>query len=179
MKFVVYILGVLFLGAAHAQFEPAYIGGNNPQSIYNNPSLVLKYLLKTQGKVQEACLQVPGVGYSILSISQCMQAVNNLLDSKNPDSFVKIIYIQVYVNPKNQQKIFKTVIMFKTFTSTTFLGIESLYKNGPNFELITYILDSDIRTIRNVMNDESIDPTEVFACGDLKEIFSKKVFRSA
>ena len=51
--------------------------------------------------------------------------------------------------------------MLKTFTSTTFVGIESLYKptGYPSFELISYIMDADIETIRLVLDDQTIDPT--------------------
>ncbi len=160
-------------------YDPAYVGGNNAQTIFNNPSLISKVIESATGRIQEACLQIPGIGYSVLSIRQLQQSVNNLLDIKNPDSFVKMIYFQEYVNPKTRQLIYKTVIMFKTFTSTVFLGIESLYKPSgfPSFEVITYIMDADIRTIRNVLGDESIDPTQMFACGDLKAIYSTKVFQ--
>ena len=71
--------------------------------------------------------------------------------------------------------------MLKTFTSTTFVGIESLYKptGNPSFELLSYIMDADIDTIRLVLDDQTIDPTQMFACGDIKDVFSKKVFKPA
>ena len=71
--------------------------------------------------------------------------------------------------------------MIKTFTSTTFLGIESLYKPSgyPTFEVLNMIMDADIQTIRIVMDDYDIDPTQVFACGDIKDIYSKKVHKTA
>ena len=103
------------------------------------------------------------------------------MDTRNSDSYAKIIYFKEFVNPKTKQNIFKTVVMLKTFTSTTFVGIEALYKPSgyPSFELLSYIMDADINTIRIVMDDNEIDPTQVFACGDIKDIFTKKVFKSA
>ena len=107
--------------------------------------------------------------------------MNSLLDTRNADSYAKIIYFKEYVNPKTKQLIFKTVLMIKTFTSTTFLGIESLYKPSgyPTFEVLNMIMDADIQTIRIVMDDYDIDPTQVFACGDIKDIYSKKVHKTA
>ena len=76
------------------------------------------------------------------------------MDTRNSDSYAKLIYFKEFVNPKTKQLIFKTVLMLKTFTSTTFVGIESLYKADANhFELLSYIMDADINTIRLVMDD--------------------------
>ncbi len=60
-----------------------------------------------------------------------------------------------------------------------FVGLESLYKPDgfPSFELLSYILDSDLANVRKVLKDESIDQSGFLACGDLKEIFSLKNFR--
>lgn len=177
MKLTNFLYTLLLITPAITQSQVNYVGGNNPQTIMNNPALIMKFLEQTTGKIQEACLQIPGVGYAVLSIRQCQQSINTLLNSENQDSFAKIIYFKEYENPKTQQLIFKSVIMFKTFTSTVFVGIESLYRD-PSFEVLTYILDSDIKTIRLIMDDDTIDPTGVFACGDIKEIYSKKVFKS-
>lgn len=177
MKFTNFLLTLFLIAVISTQSQVNYVGGNNPQTIMNNPGLIMKFLEQTTGKIQEACLQIPGVGYAVLSLRQCQQSINNLLNSENQDSFAKIIYFKEYENPKTNQLIFKSVMMFKTFTSTMFVGIESLYRN-PSFELLTYILDSDIKTIRLIMDDDTIDPTGVFACGDIKEIYSRKVFKS-
>lgn len=174
MKFTNFLVTLLIMTCTMSQ---NYVGGNNPQSLMNNPALIMKFLEQTTGKIQEACLQVPGIGYAVLSLRQVQQSINNLLNSENQDSFAKIIYFKEYENPKTQQLIFKSVFMFKTFTSTMYLGIESLYRN-PSFEVLTYILDSDIKTVRMIMDDESVDPNGVFACGDIKEIFSRKMFKS-
>ena len=60
-----------------------------------------------------------------------------------------------------------------------FLGIESLYnpKGFPTFELLSYILDSELSNVKKVLKDESINSTGFLACGDLKEIYSRKNFR--
>jgi len=60
-----------------------------------------------------------------------------------------------------------------------FVGLETLYKpNGfPSFELISYLLDSDLANIRKVLNDDNITSERTLACGDLKEIYSAKNFR--
>jgi len=75
--------------------------------------------------------------------------------------------------------IYKVVFQFKTYTGTVFVGIESLYKpkGFSSFELISYILDSDIENVKKVMRDENIDQNKFLACGDLKEIYSLKNFR--
>jgi len=67
----------------------------------------------------------------------------------------------------------------KTFTNNVYLGIESLYKPSgfSSFELISYIMDSNLDNVRKVMRDENIDTNKHFACGDVKEIFSRKVHR--
>ena len=64
----------------------------------------------------------------------------------------------------------------KTFTDSHFLGIESLYKptGWPSFEVLSYILDSELENVRKVMKDEDIDASRMYACGDLKEIYSRK-----
>ena len=66
--------------------------------------------------------------------------------------------------------------MIKTFNDVTYVGIESLYKpqGYPSFELLGYVVDSDLKTIKKVLKDNSIDPNDIFACGDIKEIFSRK-----
>lgn len=175
MKFTNFLISLLIISCTLSQAQ--YNGGNNPQTLANNPALIMKFLEQTTGKIQEACLQVPGIGYAVLSLRQVQQSINNLLNSENQDSFAKIIFFKEYENPKTQQLIFKTVLMFKTFTSSMYLGIESLYRD-PSFEVLTYILDADIKTVRIVMDDETIDPSGVFACGDIKEIYSRKVFKS-
>lgn len=67
--------------------------------------------------------------------------------------------------------------MIKTFTSTVFIGVESVYKpqGYPSFELLSYLLDSNLDNIKLVMKDQSIDPNDIFACGDIKEVFSRKI----
>ena len=35
-------------------------------------------------------------------------------------------------------------------------------------------MDEDLNNIKLVLKDESIDPEEFYACGDLKEIFTRK-----
>lgn len=36
-------------------------------------------------------------------------------------------------------------------------------------------MDTDLDNIKMVLKDESIDPNDIFACGDIKEIFSRKM----
>lgn len=66
--------------------------------------------------------------------------------------------------------------MIKTFTSTVYVAIESIYKpqGYPSFELVSYLMDEDLDNIKLVLKDESINPEDIFACGDIKEIFSRK-----
>lgn len=80
------------------------------------------------------------------------------------------------MNPKTKQIIYKTVLHIKTFAEEIFVGIEALYKpqGYPSFELLSYIMDSDLNNIKLVLKDQSVDPNEFYACGDLKEIFSRK-----
>ena len=35
-------------------------------------------------------------------------------------------------------------------------------------------MDEDLDNIKLVLKDESINPEDIFACGDIKEIFSRK-----
>ena len=48
--------------------QQPYIGGNDPNFLMNNPSLTKELLLKTKGKVAEACKNIPGIGAAVLSI---------------------------------------------------------------------------------------------------------------
>ena len=66
--------------------------------------------------------------------------------------------------------------MIKTFTSTVYVAIESIYKpqGYPSFELVSYLMDEDLDNIKLVLKDESINTEDIFACGDIKEIFSRK-----
>ena len=56
--------------------------------------------------------------------------------------------------------------MIKTFTSTLYVAIESIYKpqGYPSFEVISYLMDTDLDNIKMVLKDESIDPHDIFAC---------------
>jgi len=101
-----------------------------------------------------------------------------MLDDSNPDTFAKVIYFKEFVNTKTKQLVYKSVFMLKSFTTTMFLGIETLYKptGFPSFEVLSYILDSEIGTIRKVMKDEDISERSNLACGDLKVIYSLKNF---
>lgn len=36
-------------------------------------------------------------------------------------------------------------------------------------------MDSDLDNIKMLLKDESIDPHDIFACGDIKEIFTRKM----
>ena len=54
-----------------------------------------------------------------------------------------------------------------------------LYKpEGGAFELISYILDSDLEVIRRVLEESTINTNDIFACGDIKQIYSTKVHQS-
>ena len=156
--------------------QQPYIGGNDPNFLMNNPSLTKELLLKTKGKVAEACKNIPGIGAAVLSIRQYQQAIEALLDNSNADSFVKLIFFKEFVNPKTKQMIYKAVFHMKTFSKDIFVGIEALYKpqGYPSFEVLSYIMDEDLSNIKLVLKDQSIDPEEFYACGDLKEIFSRK-----
>lgn len=72
--------------------------------------------------------------------------------------------------------IYKTVLYIKTFSEEVYVGIEALYKpqGYPSFEVLSYIMDSELENIKLVLKDQSIDPHEFYACGDLKEVFTKK-----
>ena len=47
---------------------PNYIGGNNLNTIYNNPNLVDQFLIQTHGKLDQACETIPGIGKAVLSL---------------------------------------------------------------------------------------------------------------
>ena len=55
-----------------------------------------------------------------------------------------------------------------------YLGVEMLYKptGFPSFELISYLLDSDISNIEMVLNIHQLNKNKLFSCGDIKEIYS-------
>ena len=47
----------------------------------------------------------------------------------------------------------------KTYTTEVFLGLESLYKPSgfPSFEIISYIMDSNLKNIEKVLNVEDLN----------------------
>jgi hypothetical protein len=63
------------------------------------------------------------------------------------------------VNPTTRQVIYKAVFEIKTPTSVIYIGLESLYKpeGYPSFELLSYIMDSDLSTVKNFLQEQSID----------------------
>lgn len=72
------------------------------------------------------------------------------------------------------------VFWIKTFTSNVYIGAETLYKpeGRPSFELLSYIIDSDLDVVGKVLGESAIDPNDVFACGDLKSIYSAKLHQA-
>lgn len=52
-----------------------------------------------------------------------------------------------------------------------------LYKpeGRPSFELISYIIDSDLNTVAKVLNEQTINQNDIFACGDIKQIYTTKL----
>lgn len=114
---------------------------------------------KLTGEVHEGCKNLPGIGPAVLSIRQAQQAVDNLLDATNAESYAKIILFKEFANKKTRQVIYKVVIWFKTFTSNVFVGAEMLYKpeGRPSFELLSYVIDSNLETISKVLNEQTID----------------------
>ena len=54
-----------------------------------------------------------------------------------------------------------------------------LYKPSgfPSFEIISYILDSDLSNVELVMDAGEIKIHKHFACGDIKEIYSNLLLR--
>ena len=50
--------------------RPNYNGGNDLNTIYNNPDLMDAFIKKIHGHLPEACETIPGVGKAILSIKQ-------------------------------------------------------------------------------------------------------------
>ena len=55
-----------------------------------------------------------------------------------------------------------------------------LYKpeGRPSFELVTYVIDSDLNIISRVIEENGININSIFACGDIKQIYSAKVHKS-
>jgi len=90
-----------------------------------------------------------------------------------------MIFFKEYVNKKRKQLIYKAVFQLKTYSSNMYLGIESLYKPSgfPSFEVISYIMDTDLENISLVLNTYDINENNMLACGDLKEIYSMKNFQ--
>lgn len=129
------------------------------------------------GKVDEACKNIPAIGPAVLSIRQAQQAIDSLLDSSNSESYAKIILFKEFANKKTRQVIYKVVFWFKTFTSNVFVGAEMLYKpeGRPSFELLSYIIDSDLNMIAKVLNEQTINQNDIFACGDIKQIYTTKL----
>ena len=107
MKFTNFLISLLIISCTLSQAQ--YNGGNNPQTLANNPALIMKFLEQTTGKIQEACLQVPGIGYAVLSLRQVLQSINNLLNSENQDSFAKIVWVFSTVKPNSFESLHKSL----------------------------------------------------------------------
>lgn len=52
-----------------------------------------------------------------------------------------------------------------------------LYKpeGRPSFELLSYIIDSSLDTVSKVLNEQTINQNDIFACGDIKQIYTTKL----
>ena len=52
-----------------------------------------------------------------------------------------------------------------------------LYKpeGRPSFELLSYIIDSDLSIVAKVLNEQTINQNDIFACGDIKQIYTTKL----
>ena len=48
-----------------------YIGGNDLNSLQNNPNTINAFLKATRGQLEEACKSIPGVGKPVLALKQC------------------------------------------------------------------------------------------------------------
>lgn len=145
--------------AASSSAQLNYIGGNKVDFISSNPALISKYMEQLTGSVTEACKSIPGIGPAVLSIRQAQAGINTLLDSTNSESYAKIILFKEFANKKTRQVIYKVVIWIKTFTSDVYLGAQMLYKpeGRPSFELISYIMDTDLSVVGRVIEEATIN----------------------
>ena len=173
MKMKSLVVTLVLLAALKSQTPNPYIGGNQFNNYYTNPNLINSLLSQVNTTVPPQCDSIPGIGQPILSIKKVLQTVDASLDCTNQDTSAKIIFFREKKNTTTYQTSYKMVVMVKTFSATTYIGIEGIYKQigFPTFEVITYYVDSNIDNVRNVLNEYLIDPNGFVGCGDIKAIY--------
>jgi hypothetical protein len=163
------------LTLSQASFQMPFNGGNLPNFLHNNPYLMNSMIgraspLSIGSSIQ--CSEIPGVGLPILAIKKFLIAVDVHLDSSNINTFVKIIF---YKDTKTLTGVeIKLVVAFKTFTDEFYAAIEGelRVKGTQRFRLESYHYDTDIASIREVLNEPTINVNNFVGCGNLKEIYT-------
>lgn len=153
-----------------------YNGGNIFQFGYNNPAHMNQLMNGVTATPQE-CKEIPGVGLPVLSLKKFLIAVDQHLENTNQNSFVKIIYLK---ETRTQNGInTKLVVAIKTFNDLNFIGVsgELRLKGTQKFRLNSYHYDTDIKNIREILQEPSIDPNNFIGCGNLKDIYTNYIRR--
>lgn len=178
-KTVLLYLAILQLSKGQAASTPNYIGGNNFNFINTNPNYIYSFLNSNSflsAAEIAACATISSTGLPIAAIKKVLLNVDQLLNSTNQNSFVKLIFETSKLDTKTQKTNYKIALQIKTTTSVVYLAVEAVVNpfGYPGFEILTYHLDADINMIRLVLNEQGVDPNQFFGCGDVKAIYSAK-----
>lgn len=155
----------------NAQWQ--YNLGDMPSSLMGNPAYMNQAIGNVlSGSLQDACKNIPGVGSPILAIKKLLIAIDLHLDATNTGSFVKIIFFKETKTVTGLNV--KLVALIKTFTDQFYAGVEGelRLKGTKRFRLLSYIYDTDLEMIRQVLGETNINENSFIGCGDLKNIYT-------
>jgi len=161
------------LTSCQPNFQVPYNGGNMPNFLHNNPFFMNQFISgASAAATAPQCGEIPGVGLPILALKKFLIAVDLHLDAANINTFVKIIFFKETKTTTGLNV--KLVVLFKTFTDEFYAGIEGelRLKGTQRFRLLSYHYDTDIKSIRDVIGESSINVNNFIGCGNLKEIYS-------
>ena len=168
----------LIISSTQSQFlgNPEYIGGDQFNFVNTNPFFIPQHYIQenaiNSNLVQ--CQNIPGVGLPVLSIKKFLISVDLQFDNTHNNTQVKIIFFRESTNNSNGSKVYKVVFQIRSFQDDSYIGIEAQVNRFgfPSFEILNYIMETDIDRIKICLNEPTIDPSNFVGCGDLKAIYS-------
>lgn len=158
-----------------AQYVPPYNGGDQFHNMHTNPALLSGLLESVNGGPVAACDEIDGVGHPILSLKKAIQDIDTSLDSTNSNTYASSIFFKESTDSTGNQMTYKIAIKIQTFNTVNYLGLTGLYKKigFPTFQVVNYLLDTDINNIRMVLEEPTVNENGISGCGDVKAIYSQ------
>ena len=119
------------------------------------------------------CSQIEGVGSPVLMVAQAHQYVNRALDSKNPYTYVKMIYNNTPELQSDGQFLYKYVFNIQASGKTMYYGIQFTAGSNTNMALFKLVFTDKLSTIGTILSEADLaNNLSESSCGDLKFIFS-------